>query len=590
MQGKKPVLTNKMASSAVESPDTIKDLMAFVRFGPQNFVISLNPYDGWEQWQRVLSGLAPVPVEIVLLPPKAACAHDKGISIVDRRSYMEAMKVVETVRKSKEVLRFVLHAVKDDRNLELKKLVSTLSMGAKHEINKAVMDPASSSTSASTNASVAGSGTECPPWALEMKKELMDSLDQRFHEMLTSVDSKLSLFGSQMTESLISIASTSPPQAASQKSGSFDSGSIVALNGPDNSPNDSKEAIPRMVCGADVPKWISGLNNALSTPANSECGSVVVVTPPESFDLLGFDANPVNQEKVNAEKQQCEFEIMKTEDVEVNSETGSVVYVETDGEEEDDYANLRSWAGEGIITPKAFQEQDQQQENNSASMEQSFHSVAAEPIPLNDVQETIVYKPMYVAEPEETNRIQGESDVGDVPVTVEGVQQAVPSQDALPENLNAMQPLDEQNLFSPNSDLGTMLLSAASSIATGFMQSMETLSRTIRDYEQRRAQSEGQALLQEPVQQQQNLVASDNEVIPESVSEAVITPTAPPPVPPRVHRGPPPSIGVNVTPEEIMWYLQEYGIPDQIGAEWTREQMTHDTFSLRISEYFDRCG
>lgn len=85
--------------------------MAVVRYENQNFMLRLNPSDGLNAWISSISSLADQPVEVVMSDRGASGDFQESITLVDQRSFMAAIKIVEKSRKSGDILRFKLYPV-----------------------------------------------------------------------------------------------------------------------------------------------------------------------------------------------------------------------------------------------------------------------------------------------------------------------------------------------------------------------------------------------------------------------------------------------------------------------------------------------
>lgn len=140
----------------------------------------------------------------------------------------------------------------------------------------------------------------------QLRNDLIELVDRRFLELSASLEENLSMLGSQVSQSIASHANVSSASSRGSLGGSDTSLVVVP---------DSAELVKRSeVNGEDlslshlnssVPAWISNLPPCTSpertgTPSEegrsqltskstlSESGSVVVVTPPESFVVMGY--------------------------------------------------------------------------------------------------------------------------------------------------------------------------------------------------------------------------------------------------------------------------------------------------------------
>jgi hypothetical protein len=140
------------------------------------------------------------------------------------------------------------------------------------------------------------------------------------------------------------------------------------------------------------------------------------------------------------------------------SDAGSVVYVDTDDEEES-FSNLRSWAADGALTASqtTYVMSDSYRENDS--MQSSFHSTISERQQTPQPQETVVYK-TWTAEDSipaastPTGSVRSENAAMEASGSSEALAAAEPERPVpvngssqLPINLNAMKSIEEQNLF-----------------------------------------------------------------------------------------------------------------------------------------------
>ncbi|OQV23834.1 hypothetical protein BV898_02184 [Hypsibius exemplaris] len=739
------------------------DIMAFVKYEHQVFVVSLNPYDGHDQWIKVLSGLAsPNPVDVVLMAgDKTGNRHDRsqGIEIVDRPSFLAAIKIVDEAKKRNEVLRVVLYPARvpepvattevtvvpesSKKYIPLSRLCGSLQKSSSSEPGAAKSDTQlpprdlshvpilkshsvfvqnladdveerdleeffervgsvvrvkltrdrrlafcqffeapcvhlavehldgvelhGSPISVKRAEGDGGSSSTRPPaWANEFKQELQEFIEDRFQELTDSLEDKLSQLGLQMKETLAlsqtsSMTSSAVKRVASMSSSSTSSVAVISAlelsrappkealrpnsaaslessyqasksgkQSPIPSASAEFEQAPVMIVDDDAS--VSSKQSSFvvaetgGEDGHSETESVVLVSQPDSSFVEVENDNLTGDHSNDAEMVAVEAIQQRADDI--VSESGSVVYVDTDGEDDDDemeaYSNLRDWASAGALS--VSQTTYTKAAGGEESMGSSFHSTVSDravtplatiaPVeeekswPMED--SLVSTSEALTAESGNVDEVFGES--GNVEEVFAGTAEAstssgrpvpVNGSERLPINLNAMKSVDEQNLFSPNSDIGTMLLSAASSIANGFLQSMESLSKTLNEYEQRRMSQQHStassvAAPSETSQsdlQMDSVISEPTEITPilpapeavvEVASEALVE--VPPPIPSRGPRGPPASSGPYLSWEQMEWYFAECGVPFLIQADWVNDRVTREMLNIKIAEYFDQQG